>query len=126
MHRHRPGKGIAVSSGTDIVFEVGDFTLSRNDPGSVVTALNVARRNIFIIHGNLFRQFNYNILLMPIGSGMFEPAYGLHMNPMVARPPIGLCVRLWVQQPVAELIAGSIIVIDKPISARRNARSRTR
>ena len=82
--------GIAVGSGTDIAIEAADVTLTRDDLAAVVTALDVARRTLSTIRGNLFWAFIYNILLIPIATGMFEPAYGLHLNPMVAGLAMGL------------------------------------
>ena len=42
------------------------------------------------IRGNLFWAFIYNILLIPVATGMFEPSFGLHLNPMVAGLAMGL------------------------------------
>ena len=82
--------GIAVGSGTDIAIEAADVTLTRDDLAAVVTALDVARHTLSTIRGNLFWAFIYNILLIPVATGMFEPAYGLHLNPMVAGLAMGL------------------------------------
>lgn len=82
--------GIAVGSGTDIAIEAADVTLTRGDLGGVVSAIEVARRTLSTIRGNLFWAFIYNILLIPVATGMFEPAYGLHLNPMVAGLAMGL------------------------------------
>jgi len=82
--------GIAVGSGTDIAIEAADVTLTRGDLGGVVTALDVARRTMSTIRGNLFWAFIYNILLIPVATGMFEPSFGLHLNPMVAGLAMGL------------------------------------
>jgi len=82
--------GIALGSGTDIAIEAADVTLTRHDLGAVVTALQVARRTMSTIRGNLFWAFIYNILLIPVATGMFEPSFGLHLNPMVAGLAMGL------------------------------------
>lgn len=82
--------GIAVGSGTDIAIEAADVTLTRGDLGGVVTALHVARRTLATIRGNLFWAFIYNILLIPVATGIFYPAFGLHLNPMVAGLAMGL------------------------------------
>jgi Cu+-exporting ATPase len=42
------------------------------------------------IRGNLFWAFIYNILLIPVATGMFEPGFGLSLNPMVAGLAMGL------------------------------------
>jgi Cu+-exporting ATPase len=82
--------GIAVGSGTDIAIEAADVTLTRGDLGGVVTALDVARRTLSTIRGNLFWAFIYNILLIPVATGIFYPAFGLHLDPMAAGVAMGL------------------------------------
>jgi Cu+-exporting ATPase len=82
--------GIAVGSGTDIAIEAAEVTLTRGDLGGVITALDVARRTLSTIRGNLFWAFIYNILLIPLATGMFYPAFGLHLNPMAAGLAMGL------------------------------------
>jgi Cu+-exporting ATPase len=82
--------GIAIGSGTDIAIEAADVTLTHGDLSRVVTALNVARRTLNTIRGNLFWAFIYNILLIPVATGIFYPAFGLHLNPMVAGLAMGL------------------------------------
>ncbi|MCB1772507.1 MAG: heavy metal translocating P-type ATPase [Gammaproteobacteria bacterium] len=82
--------GIAVGSGTDIAIEAADVTLTRGDLGGVITALDVARKTLSTIRGNLFWAFIYNILLIPVATGIFYPAFGIHLNPMVAGLAMGL------------------------------------
>ncbi|MEJ2449114.1 MAG: heavy metal translocating P-type ATPase [Gammaproteobacteria bacterium] len=82
--------GIAVGSGTDIAIEAADVTLTRGDLSGVVTALHTARRTMSTIRGNLFWAFFYNILLIPLAAGVFYPALGWHLNPMVAGLAMGL------------------------------------
>jgi Cu+-exporting ATPase len=81
--------GIALGSGTDIAIEAADVTLTRNDLGGVVTAIDVARRTLRTIRGNLFWAFFYNILLIPLAAGVFYPTFGLHLHPMVAGVAMG-------------------------------------
>jgi len=82
--------GIAVGSGTDIAIEAADVTLTRGDLSGVVTALHAAQRTMSTIRGNLFWAFFYNILLIPLAAGVFYPALGWHLNPMVAGVAMGL------------------------------------
>ncbi len=81
--------GIAVGSGTDIAIEAADVTLTRGDLSGVVTALHAAQRTMGTIRGNLFWAFFYNILLIPLATGMFYPWTGWHLNPMVAGVAMG-------------------------------------
>ncbi|HKJ71357.1 MAG TPA: heavy metal translocating P-type ATPase [Gammaproteobacteria bacterium] len=82
--------GVAVGTGTDIAIEAADVTLTRGELAGVVTALEVARRTLGTIRGNLFWAFAYNVVLIPLAAGVFYPAYGLHLNPMVAGVAMGL------------------------------------
>ncbi|MFB6358766.1 MAG: HAD-IC family P-type ATPase, partial [Thiohalorhabdaceae bacterium] len=76
--------GVAVGTGTDIAIEAADVTLTRGELAGVVTALDVARRTLGTIRGNLFWAFAYNVVLIPLAAGVFYPAFGWHLNPMVA------------------------------------------
>ncbi len=85
----RADVGIALGSGTDIAIEAADVTLTRGDLAGVVTALQAARRTMNTIRGNLFWAFFYNILLIPLATGVFYPVWGIHLNPMVAGVAMG-------------------------------------
>jgi P-type Cu+ transporter len=82
--------GVAVATGTDIAIEAADVTLTRGDLDGVLNALEVARRTMRTIRGNLFWAFVYNILLIPLAAGVFYPAWGVALNPMVAGLAMGL------------------------------------
>lgn len=81
--------GIAVGSGTDIAIEAADVTLTRGDLSGVLTALHAATRTMATIRGNLFWAFFYNVLLIPLATGIFHPWTGWHLNPMVAGVAMG-------------------------------------
>jgi Cu+-exporting ATPase len=82
--------GVAVATGTDIAIEAADVTLTRGDLGGLLNALEVARRTMRTIRVNLFWAFIYNILLIPLAAGLFYPAWGLTLNPMLAGLAMGL------------------------------------
>ena len=82
--------GIAVATGTDIAIEAADVTLTRGDLRGLVSALQVARRTMRTIRANLFWAFIYNILLIPLAAGVLYPAWGIHLNPMLAGLAMGL------------------------------------
>jgi Cu+-exporting ATPase len=82
--------GVAVATGTDIAIEAADVTLTRGDLGGLLNALEVARRTMRTIRVNLFWAFIYNILLIPLAAGVFYPAWGLTLNPMLAGLAMGL------------------------------------
>jgi P-type Cu+ transporter len=76
--------GIAMGSGTDVAMEAGAITLMRGDPSGVVTAIDLARRTMRVIHQNLFWAFIYNIIGIPVAAGVLYPAFGLRLTPAMA------------------------------------------
>jgi len=82
--------GVAVATGTDIAIEAADVTLTRGDLSGLLNALEVARRTMRTIRANLFWAFIYNILLIPLAAGLFYPAWGWTLNPMLAGLAMGL------------------------------------
>jgi len=80
--------GIAVASGTDIAIEAADVTVTRN-LSAIITAIDMARRTLSTIRGNLFWAFFYNIALIPLAAGVFYPSLGIHLNPMFAGLAMG-------------------------------------
>ncbi len=75
--------GIAVANGTDVAIEAADVTVTHN-LGAVTTAIDVARRTLSTIRGNLFWAFFYNIILIPLAAGLFYPDFGVRLDPMLA------------------------------------------
>ena len=82
--------GIAVATGTEIAIEAADITLTRGDPGALLSAFEVATRTMRTIRANLFWAFFYNVLLIPLASGVFYPLWHIGMNPMFAGLAMGL------------------------------------
>ena len=82
--------GIAVASGTQIAMEAADVTLARGDPAALLNAMEIARRTMRTIRANLFWAFFYNALLIPLAAGVFYPAWGVRLNPMLAGLAMGL------------------------------------
>lgn len=69
--------GIAMGSGTDAAIAASDLTLMRHDLMLAADAVQLSRRTLKTIRGNLFWAFIYNVAAIPIA------ALG-YLNPMFA------------------------------------------
>lgn len=69
--------GLAMGTGTDIAMAASDITLMRANLTAVVEALQLSRRTLGIIRGNLFWAFAYNVAAIPLAALGF-------LNPMLA------------------------------------------
>ncbi len=69
--------GIAMGSGTDAAIKASDLTLVRSDPRAIADAIELSRRTLRTIKGNLFWAFAYNVAAIPVAMA------GL-LNPMIA------------------------------------------
>jgi P-type Cu+ transporter len=76
--------GIAMGSGTDIARDAGDLALLRNDLNGVADAVLLARRARRVMRQNLGWAFLYNVLAIPVAAGLFYPAFGFQLSPVLA------------------------------------------
>ena len=76
--------GIAIGSGTDIARDAGDLALLRNDLNGVADAVQLARRARRVMRQNLGWAFLYNVLAIPVAAGIFYPAFGFQLSPVLA------------------------------------------
>ena len=66
--------GLAMSSGTDAAIESSDITLVRTDLRVAADAIQLARRTLAVIKGNLFWAFAYNVAAIPLAAlGLLSP-----------------------------------------------------
>ncbi|WP_017607296.1 heavy metal translocating P-type ATPase [Nocardiopsis xinjiangensis] len=75
--------GLSMGTGTDVAIEAGDLTLVRGDLRVAADAVQLSRRTLSTIKGNLFWAFAYNASAVPLA------AAGL-LNPMLAGAAMAL------------------------------------
>ena len=76
--------GIAIGGGTDVAIESGDIVLMKDDPMDVVLAIDLSKKVMSRIKGNLFWAFAYNSILIPVAAGVLYPPFGITFRPEFA------------------------------------------
>lgn len=76
--------GIAMSTGTDVAIESAGITLLHGDLSKLVKAIRLSKLTMRGIKQNLFWAFIYNIVGIPLASGILFPFYGWLLNPIFA------------------------------------------
>jgi Cu+-exporting ATPase len=67
---------IAMGSGTDVAMSSADITLMRPQLGAVIEALDLSKKTLSTIKGNLTWAFAYNVIGLPIAAlGLATPMY---------------------------------------------------
>ena len=79
----RADVGIAIGAGTDIAIDSADVVLMKSQLTEVSTAIRLSKETIKNIKENLFWAFIYNIIGIPIAAGIFYPAFGFKLSPMI-------------------------------------------
>ncbi|MBK7213499.1 MAG: copper-translocating P-type ATPase [Bacteroidales bacterium] len=76
--------GIAMGNGTDIAIGSADIVLMKAEILNIIKALELSRATVKIIRQNLFWAFFYNLLAIPVASGIFYTFTGYLLDPMLA------------------------------------------
>ena len=76
--------GIAIGSGTDVAIESGDVVLIKDDLLDSVAAIQLSKKVMGRIKGNIFWAFAYNTALIPVGAGVLYPFFGFTFRPEFA------------------------------------------
>ena len=76
--------GIAMGTGTDVAIETAGITLLHGDISKLVKAIRLSKLTMRGIKQNLFWAFIYNIVGIPLASGIFYPFFGWLLSPVFA------------------------------------------
>lgn len=76
--------GIAMGTGTDVAIESAGITLLGGDISKLVKAIKLSKLTMRGIKQNLFWAFIYNIVGIPLATGIFFPFFGWLLNPVFA------------------------------------------
>ncbi len=76
--------GIAMSAGADIALAAADVTLMGGRLDRLPTALRLSHATMRVIHQNLWWAFGYNVLMLPLATGVLAPFTGWFLSPMIA------------------------------------------
>ena len=75
--------GLAMVQGTDIAMKAADIILVRDDLRVVIDAVQLSRKTLRTIRGNLVWAFGYNIAAIPLAAMGF-------LNPLIAAATMAL------------------------------------
>lgn len=81
---------IAMGKGSDIAMDVAKMTLITSDLQSISKALNLSTKTVMGIRQNLFWAFIYNLIGIPLASGILYPVNGFLLDPMIAGAAMAL------------------------------------
>jgi Cu2+-exporting ATPase/Cu+-exporting ATPase len=76
--------GIAMATGTDVAIESAGITLLNGDISKLVKAIALSKITMRGIKQNLFWAFFYNVVGIPLASGIFFPFFGWLLSPVFA------------------------------------------
>ncbi len=82
--------GVAVGDGTTVAIESADVVLVSGDLGALVQAVGLSRAALRNMTENLIWAFGYNVALIPVAAGLFQPALGWMLSPMLAAGAMAL------------------------------------
>ncbi len=76
--------GIAMGTGAGVAIESAGITLVKGDLKGIIKARKLSIATLKNIRQNLIFAFLYNTLGIPIAAGIFYPAFGILLSPMIA------------------------------------------
>jgi Cu+-exporting ATPase len=82
--------GISMASGTDIAVHSSDIVLVNSDIRGILKARQISRAMLRNIKQNLVLAFSYNMLAIPVATGLLVPVFGFALDPMLAAGAMSL------------------------------------
>jgi len=76
--------GIAIGGGTDVAIESADIVLIKDNLLDSVAAIQLSKKVMGRIRGNIFWAFAYNSALIPVAAGVLYPSFGITFRPELA------------------------------------------
>lgn len=76
--------GIAMGTGTDVAIESAGITLLGGDVSKIAQAIKLSKMTMRGIKQNLFWAFIFNVVGIPLATGLFYPIFGWLLNPAFA------------------------------------------
>jgi P-type Cu+ transporter len=75
--------GIAMGTGTEVAIQSAGITLVKGDLVGIARAIVLSRATMRNIRENLIFAFIYNAVGIPIAAGVFYPAFGILLSPII-------------------------------------------
>lgn len=82
--------GMAIGAGSDVAIDAAGVVLTKNNLKDVPAAIRLSRAVLKNIHENLFWAFIYNIIGIPLATGIWYPIFGIKLNPMFGAAAMSL------------------------------------
>ena len=82
--------GIAIGAGTDVAISAADIVLMKDSLHDVAASVRLSRATLRNIRENLFWAFIYNIIGIPLATGILTPILGWQLSPVFGAAAMSL------------------------------------
>lgn len=97
--------GVAMGKGSDIAINTAMATIVSSELGKLPELVGLSRKTLRIIRQNLGWAFLYNLIAIPVATGVLSGALGFVLNPMVAAAAMACSSVLVVTNSLRLLVA---------------------